>query len=678
MKLGSSKGGRVSALIWGVIALAILIAVPLVVMTVDDDNKTSPNANDENDPFFETAVDNDGTIPIAAPAAVTYKVTYDSNGGMFAPTDNGSYESGQQVTVLDQGSMWAPDKKFIHWSTADNGPGMTYNAGETFDITQDTKLYAIWEDHFTKYKITYDANGGSDAPVNNTLYSHNQGVSITASTEMYYLGHKLIEWNTVLNGSGEGYTPGQELHITENTTLYAIWESTTAKYTVTYNPTGGNDAPVDLNKYVSYEQVIVLDQGSMWRDNHKFIKWNSQPDTSGTFYEVGDTFRITNDVTLYAVWDPDNESYYIEYNANGGSVAPVDNTPYAHNQPITIKEPGGMSLTGHRFMGWNTADDGSGIAYAANDVLNIKVNTTLHAMWADETIFYSVTYDANGGVGKQNDSNKYLTYEKVIVLNQGTMQRSGYEFMGWNNQPDGLGASYVAGDTFNITGNTTLYAVWENDPVPSIKHYYIKATADPGATISPEGEISVLRGGNKTFYFSAIEGYSISDVMIDGVSHPEYISQGYYTFSNVIMNHSIEIKNTRSLLTLNVEVLEGKGKVQYSVNGGAFKEYTEVVILNEGSSVVLKAIADKNNRFVRWSGDVSSTESEISIVDIDHSVYVGVSFETGSYGSGGLIDDGSLCWIIVLVAMGLLLLFFFLILFWKRRKEDEEEEETTL
>ena len=75
---------------------------------------------------------------------------------------------------------------------------------------------------------------------------------------------------------------------------------------------------------------------------------------------------------------------------------------------------------------------------------------------------YTVTYDANGGTGSQSDtSSPYYDGTEVTVLGPGTIQRANYDFVGWAQTSGATTATEVAGDKFNITSNTTFYAVWQ-------------------------------------------------------------------------------------------------------------------------------------------------------------------------------------------------------------------------
>ena len=79
---------------------------------------------------------------------------------------------------------------------------------------------------------------------------------------------------------------------------------------------------------------------------------------------------------------------------------------------------------------------------------------------------YNVTYNANNSTSGSvpTDSTAYTSGQSVTVLgNSGTLAKTGYVWFGWNTRADGTGVSYLAGNTFNITSATTLYARWITD-----------------------------------------------------------------------------------------------------------------------------------------------------------------------------------------------------------------------
>lgn len=77
---------------------------------------------------------------------------------------------------------------------------------------------------------------------------------------------------------------------------------------------------------------------------------------------------------------------------------------------------------------------------------------------------YTVTYDGNGNTGGSaptDGSSPYDDESVVTVLGQGTLVRSGgYLFSNWNTAADGSGHNYYPSDTFAISADTVLYAIW--------------------------------------------------------------------------------------------------------------------------------------------------------------------------------------------------------------------------
>ena len=62
----------------------------------------------------------------------------------------------------------------------------------------------------------------------------------------------------------------------------------------------------------------------------------------------------------------------------------------------------------------------------------------------------------------------------TVLGNTGSLTLAGNVFIGWNTAADYSGLSYLAGYIFNISGNTTLYAIWEN---PALLNVYTKLVA---------------------------------------------------------------------------------------------------------------------------------------------------------------------------------------------------------
>ena len=79
-------------------------------------------------------------------------------------------------------------------------------------------------------------------------------------------------------------------------------------------------------------------------------------------------------------------TYTVTYNGNGntGGTAPVDSSsPYESGEEVTVLGPGDLVKKHYTFTGWNTAADGSGIAYSPLDTFTINSDMVLYAQWTD-------------------------------------------------------------------------------------------------------------------------------------------------------------------------------------------------------------------------------------------------------------------------------------------------------
>ncbi len=235
--------------------------------------------------------------------------------------------------------------------------------------SKSVKVYAQWT--INKYTVTYNANGGTGAPGNQTK---TYGVALTlSSTKPTRTGYTFNGWNTKSDGSGTNYTSCGSYTGNANLTLYAKW--TPNKYTVTYNANGGTGAPGNQTK--TYGVAITLSSTKPTRTGYTFNGWNTKSDGSGTNYASGGSYTGNANLTLYAKWTP--YELTIQYNSNGAPSKghTVDNNVFNINSNGYATKNGaiyekkvkynnkidatngladyttfGMYKTGYTFVGW--------------------------------------------------------------------------------------------------------------------------------------------------------------------------------------------------------------------------------------------------------------------------------------------------------------------------------------
>ena len=77
------------------------------------------------------------------------------------------------------------------------------------------------------------------------------------------------------------------------------------RYSLTYDGNGNTEGEAPLgNLYNAGDHAVIDDAGTLGIDGRILLGWNTEPDGSGTAYDIGDTVYIYENLTLYAQWSP--------------------------------------------------------------------------------------------------------------------------------------------------------------------------------------------------------------------------------------------------------------------------------------------------------------------------------------------------------------------------------------
>lgn len=163
------------------------------------------------------------TITVAGDATITatfrpyYTLTFSANGGSGAPSSkspcfaNVAYEIPTTVPTRT-GHL------FMGWaiSTTNAGNGVvSYQPGDNYSRSsvtagQSVTLYAVWK----QYTLTYDANGGSTTPSQQTYYGN-----VTLAAAISFTGRTFLGWKI----GSTIYSAGATYNLTADATAVAQW-----------------------------------------------------------------------------------------------------------------------------------------------------------------------------------------------------------------------------------------------------------------------------------------------------------------------------------------------------------------------------------------------------------------------------------------------------------------------
>lgn len=227
-----------------------------------------------------------------------YTMTFVSQGG--SAIADVSAEMGEQVVVPVSSR---PGYDLTEWNTAVNGSGTSYEPGATISFPgADTTLYALWAP--TLYEISYNTQGGA-ALTGDDEVAYNQEIELPLPVRD---GYEFIEWNTLADGTGDGYDAGDSFYMPgSDVTLYARWVQL---FTLTTSVRG-----VASTTELRAGATTVLPDAVV-RDGYEFIGWNTRADGEGLTYAAEATYTMPSaDTTLYAVWEDNDELSLEDENA---------------------------------------------------------------------------------------------------------------------------------------------------------------------------------------------------------------------------------------------------------------------------------------------------------------------------------------------------------------------------
>lgn len=161
-------------------------------------------------------------------------------------------------------------------------------------------------------------------------------------------------------------------------------------------------------------------------------------------------------VTIYLKKD----KYTVNYKGNGGNIDKTSQSKeFNCGDLLTFPE---TKRDGYTFLGWKDSEDDSGNSYNIKSIICGK-GITLYAQWKANQ--YNIHYNANGGKGDMSDST--VIYDSHFKLPQNTFERSGYSFVGWNEDDEAFKAEFKDEEIIpNLTDTDktiNLYAVWKKN-----------------------------------------------------------------------------------------------------------------------------------------------------------------------------------------------------------------------
>lgn len=247
--------------------------------------------------------------------APTYTVTvYDADKttkiGEFTVTKNDEISDDKmpkdKVTLED-------GDKLLGWVEKENGKPFHFNT----KITRNYDLVAK-VDSKNAFTVTYDGNGATGgSTVDDRKYAKN-AVADAKANGFTNEGKLFLYWETE---SGEEVYPNDEIVMTQNVTLKAIWGDKRETVSLVYHSNFGEDKTFTVNELLNNDAITVKPYAETKlpeRTGHTFTGWNTKADGAGIAFAARDEARLEGDGNhLYAQWKVNQYVYRVEYYIDG-------------------------------------------------------------------------------------------------------------------------------------------------------------------------------------------------------------------------------------------------------------------------------------------------------------------------------------------------------------------------
>ena len=242
----------------------------------------------------------------------------------------------------------------------------------------DVTVKAIFEENAPEtytVSVQNDGNGSGSATPATAAAGTEITLSATANS-----GYHFKEWQ-VVSGSVT-ITDNKFTMPASDVTVKAIFEENAPEtYTVSFNANGGTGSMADVTGVSGSYNLPA--NGFIAPTGKQFKGWAT---SAGGTVITDTTITVTEDITLYAIWeDIPVTTYTVSFNANGGSVTPESASTGSDGRLSSLPTP--TRSGSYSFDGWYTAASGG-----------TKV-TTSYQFTADTTVYAHWTYTGGSSSG---------------------------------------------------------------------------------------------------------------------------------------------------------------------------------------------------------------------------------------------------------------------------------------
>lgn len=193
----------------------------------------------------------------------SYTVRYDANGGTGAPASQ-SKTYGVPLTLSDEKPVRSY-YEFLGWAKSPDALSPEYMPGSSYNENEEVTLYAVWKSTLETYTVSYDANGGSDAPANQIK---TEDIALKLSSDIPIRnGYEFLGWAESPSATSATYAAGATYFENADITLYAVWRKRNYDFSV-------SNLTVTPDEAWQYDKITVNFRVDNW---DRYNAYNNVP-----------------------------------------------------------------------------------------------------------------------------------------------------------------------------------------------------------------------------------------------------------------------------------------------------------------------------------------------------------------------------------------------------------------
>ena len=327
--------------------------------------------------------------------------------------------------------------EFVGWEI----DGTEYQAGDEIPSYQSHTARSLWAATIT-YTVSYPAIGLEETVEYGAPYS------VTPAAVQEADSQRFVGWS--VEGEEGTYAPADALEVAGDIVLVPVFD---ARAPFTVKLVDGETAILESTVYDG--RTYTVSAADPAKDFCAFRHW----DLDGQAYVRGDSFEVSADTTLTAVWfvmPTSTVTYHV-----GDDVVTYT---YLAGYPMTIycavQPAEGMVLSG-----WSVADGSDDVAHANGSTVSLDSDIDLYPVWA---VGDRITVTFHGTV--DGDVSVAMIPGKTIEVTQTAPEVEHHTFLGWALSASTSAADFELGSEIPASGDMDLYPLYEEDLRASLTH----------------------------------------------------------------------------------------------------------------------------------------------------------------------------------------------------------------